>query len=181
VDAIELFLESPVAVIPPETGAYVRAFREPVAGGGFPGPGQVMLFDVGRDLCGWLIEEGFSGLVLDPDTSNEMRLTIDQVRALHEHDRNECAELLAATLVVPRNRITGAPFGTKRGGFMVVFRDRITYGRWEAPDEDEIEERQGREFFSRLLETDLRGVVIDADAPTERWISRQGIASMLRG
>ena len=177
VDAIELFFENPIAVIPPEAGAYVHAFRKPVSG-----PGQVMLFDVGRDLCGWLIEEGLPGLVVDPGAPDELRLTIDQLRALHELDRTECAELLATTLVVPRNRITGAPFGTaKRGGFVVVFRDLITYAQWEAPDEDEIDKRQGREFFSQLLETDLRGVVIDADAVTERWISREGIVSMLRG
>ena len=176
-DAIELFLENPVIVIPPEAGAYVRAFREPVAG-----PGQVMLFDVGRDLCGWIIEEGLPGLVVDPGASNEMRLTIDQVHALHELDRKKCAELLVTTLVVPKNRITGAPFGTaKRGGFVVVFRDRITYAWWEAPEQDAIDELQAREFFGRILETDLRGVVIDADAVTERWISREGIASMLRG
>lgn len=120
--------------------------------------------------------------MIDPGASNEMRLTIDQVRALHELDRTECAELLATILVVPRNRITGAPFGTaKRAGFVVVFRDRIRYGQWEAPDEDEIDEIQGREFFGRILETDLRGIVIDANAVTERWISREGMAAMLRG
>ncbi|HEX8112061.1 MAG TPA: hypothetical protein VF516_30220 [Kofleriaceae bacterium] len=175
-DRIERFLEEPVAVLELEEGAEVIGITE-----GTPRSktDRVMLFDVGRDLCRWLLDNTSAGLVLDPSTPIETRLTREQLAAIVELDREETYSLLASTLVVPRNEQTGAPIGT-REGFIVVFRDPAAYGCWKPPVPCSGHEIPARDVFENLITTDLNGVVIDPDSSNERWIRREGLASLLR-
>jgi hypothetical protein len=175
-DRIERFLEEPVAVPEPEQGAEVVGVTK-----GTPRSetGRVMLFDVGRDLCRWLMDNMAAGLVLDPGTPIETRLTRQQLAAIIELDREETYSLLASTLIVPRNEQTGAPIGTQEG-FIVMFRGSAAYSCWKPPVPCSGHEILARDMFERLITSDLNGVVIDPDSSNERWIRRAGLASLLR-
>jgi hypothetical protein len=174
-DRIERFFEEPVFVLEPQPGSDALGFTEPAS----VGVDQVMVFDVGRDLCRWLLDSTTGGLILDRDTPVELQLTREQLTALVELDRDESSALVAATLVVPRNAGTGAPFATATR-FVVTFRDRDAYAAWQSPAPSSPSEMRARDFFTNVVDSDLAGVIIDADTPNERWIRREGLRSILR-